>query len=187
MLYRPVTSLPHQQSGSSLIEVLVAVLLLSFGMLSLGSMMAYAVQTPKLAAYRAAAANLAAGHVERMRANRDGFVNGSYNETMTYNATLASVTPCAYPNCTSDTIADLDKDASSQLIRRELPLGGMRMTCNGACTALDGNLWIIWQEPSTFATINTADSDECPAAATAPTFTAFSAPTPRCLLVRFKL
>ena len=51
---------PLHQTGASLIEVLVAVLILSFGMLSLGGMMAYGVQLPKLAAYRADAATLAA-------------------------------------------------------------------------------------------------------------------------------
>lgn len=177
----------HHQSGASLIEVLVAVLLLSFGMLSLGSMLAYAVQMPKLAAYRAAAANLAASHIERMRANTAGFASESYKETMTYNATLATVSPCTYPNCTPDLIAAFDKNETSLAIRRELPLGGMRMTCNGACTDLDGDLWVIWQEPSTFAALNTADSDECPDATAAPTFTAFTSPRPRCLHVRFKL
>ena len=175
------------QAGASLIEVLVAVLLLSFGMLSLGSMLAFAVQMPKLAAYRAAAANLAAGHIERMRANTQGVINGAYNETMTYNASLTTVTPCSYPACTADTIATLDKNVTNLAIRQELPLGGMRMTCNGACTDLDGNIWVMWQEPTTFAAINAADADECPNSATTPTFTAFTAPRPRCLHVRFKL
>ncbi|MES2363644.1 MAG: type IV pilus modification protein PilV [Pseudomonadota bacterium] len=177
----------HHQGGASLIEVLVAILLLSFGMLSLGGMLAYAVQMPKLAAYRAAAANLAAGHIERMRANTAGFANESYKETMSYNATLPTVTPCSYPNCTADSIAALDKNETGVAIRRELPLGGMRMTCNGACTALDGDLWIVWQEPSTFAAMNATDSDECPDATASPTFTAFQSPKPRCLHVRFKL
>jgi type IV pilus assembly protein PilV len=180
-------SLSHHQSGASLIEVLVAILLLSFGMLSLGGMLAYAVQMPKLAAYRAAAANLAAGHIERMRANAIGFEGGSYSETMSYNADLPSVTPCTYPDCTADSIASLDKDETSQAIRRELPLGGMRMTCNGACTDRDGDIWVIWQEPTTFAALDSANSDECPDPAAAPAFTAFSSPKPRCLHVRFKL
>lgn len=179
----------HHQSGASLIEVLVAILLLSFGMLSLGGMLAYAVQMPKLAAYRAAAANLAAGHIERMRANAIGFAGGSYSETMSYNvATLPSVTPCAYPDCTADSIADLDKDETGRAIRRELPsFAGMRMTCKGPCTDLDGDIWIIWQEPTTFAELNTTNADECPDPAAAPAFVAFSSPKPRCLHVRFKL
>lgn len=182
-------TLARPQSGASLIEVLVAILLLSFGMLSLASMLAYAVQMPKLSAYRATAANLAASHVERMRANTAGFALDAYKETMTYGASPASVTLCAYPACTADTIATLDKTATNQAIRRELPgnTAGMRVTCNGPCSALDGDLWVIWQEPSTFATLNAANSDECPDPAASPSFTAFTTPAPRCLHIRFKL
>ncbi|MDO9359478.1 MAG: type IV pilus modification protein PilV [Polaromonas sp.] len=189
MFDRPMKSPAKTQSGASLIEVLVAILLLSFGMLSLASMMAYAVQMPKLSAYRATAANLAASHVERMRANTAGFALDAYKETMTYGANLASVSPCAYPACTADTIATLDKNATNQAIRSELPgnTAGMRLTCTGACSALDGDLWIMWQEPSTFSSLSAGTSDECPDPATAPSFTAFTDPAPRCLHIRFKL
>ncbi len=148
------------QAGASLIEILVTILILSFGMLSLSGMMAYAVQMPKFAAYRATAVALAAGHVERMRANTLGFSAGAYNETMTYNATLATVTPCTYPSCDASSIAAFDKNETNQTIRRELPEGGMRMVCNGACNSMEGNLWVMWQEPSTFAAVSAASSDQ---------------------------
>lgn len=177
----------QHQSGASLIEVLVAVLILSIGMLALGGMLAYSIQMPKLAAYRAAATSLAASHIERMRANATGFALGSYQETMTYNSTLPTVTACVYPACTPDTMGTADKNETNRAIRRELPMGGMRVTCNGACTNLDGDIWVMWQEPTTFASISTSNSDECPDPATVPTFTAFTSPKPRCLHVRFKL
>ena len=176
------------QSGASLIEVLVAILVLSFGMLSLGGMMAYAVQMPKLAAYRATATNLAASHIERMRANPAGFRAGNYSETMTFNATLPTVSPCVYPACTADSIAAFDKNETNLALRRDLPSGGMRMTCTlGACAGLDGDLWVIWQEPSTFAALDALNSDECPSPTASPTFTEFPTPKPRCLRLRFKL
>jgi type IV pilus assembly protein PilV len=185
----------RMQSGASLIEVLVAVLILSFGLLALGAMLAYSVQMPKLAAYRANASMLAASHVERMRANPAGFdgttnLDGNYIETMTYKvATLPTVTPCVYPACDAATLATLDKDATNRAIRASLPPfdgSGMRVTCNGICSNREGDLWIIWQEPNTFAAFNPANSDECPANV-APVFTAFTAPMPRCLHIRFKL
>ena len=61
------------QMGSSLIEVLVAVVLLSLGMLSLGISLSFAVQMPRLSGYRATAINLAVSHIERIRANPGGF------------------------------------------------------------------------------------------------------------------
>jgi type IV pilus assembly protein PilV len=187
MHHRLLKPLYTHQSGASLIEVLVAILVLSFGMLALGSMMAYSVQLPKLAAYRAMATTLAASHIERMRANPAGFATGSYSETMTFNATLPSASSCNYPACTAATIASFDKSESNVAIRRELPSGGMRMTCTAACSNLDGDLWVIWQEPSTFAALNAPNSDECPDPTTSPTFTAFTSPQPRCLHIRFKL
>jgi type IV pilus assembly protein PilV len=178
--------LSHRQSGASLIEVLVAVLVLSFGMLALGGMLAYAVQLPKLSGYRSTAVTLAAGHIERMRANTSGFVGESYKETMTYNTTLPTVTPCTYPSCTATEIATLDKDEANRALRRELPLGGMRMVCNGACTAMEGDLWVLWQEPTTFAALSAATSDECPVSSVDAPFT-ISGTQPRCLHIRFKL
>jgi type IV pilus assembly protein PilV len=180
---------PHisRQSGASLIEVLVAVLILSFGLLALGSMLAYAVQMPKLSAYRAAAASLAAGHIERMRANKDGFAGDGYKVTMTFNTALASVVACTYPNCNALNIASLDNDETGRAIRQDLPLGGMRVICKSDCANQEGEMWVIWQEPSTSMAFNSANSDECPDPAVAPTFTAFPSPQPRCLHVMFKL
>lgn len=187
-----------RQAGASLLEVLVAILILSFGMLALSGMLAFSVQMPKMAAYRATATALAAGHIERMRANPQGFRNGSYAETMSYNdgsvlqpAQNVSAL-CNYPACSADTIAARDRHEAKYAIQKQLtPTGGMRVRCSGdpspVCTDLDGDLWIIWQEPTTFATLDAATSDECPAATVTPTFTAFLSPKPRCLHVRFKL
>jgi type IV pilus assembly protein PilV len=183
-----------RQLGASLLEVLVAILILSFGMLALSGMLAFSVQMPKLAAYRATATALAASHIERMRANPQGFALDAYKETMTYNSGAVLQPPqtvsalCLYPACTPDTMATRDKYESNYNIQKQLtPTGGMRVTCNGACSDLDGDLWIIWQEPTTFASLDTGNSDECPDATVAPTFTVFVAPKPRCLHVRFKL
>ena len=188
------TQQASRQLGASLLEVLVAILILSFGMLALSGMLAFSVQMPKLAAYRATATALAASHIERMRANPQGFSTDAYKETMSYNSGSVLAAPqtvsslCLYPNCTPDTMATRDKYESNFLIQKQLtPTGGMRVTCNGPCTDLDGDLWIIWQEPTTFASLDTGNSDECPDATAAPTFTPFGNPKPRCLHVRFKL
>jgi type IV pilus assembly protein PilV len=175
----------HQaQSGASLIEVLVAILLLSFGMLALGAMMSFAVQAPKMSAFRAAAANLASSHVERIRANPDGFTANSYTMAMSYDGStnIPALNECAYPSCDKSTLATMDIAATNRAARIELPAGGMLMNCDTSpCTkASYGNLWILWLEPSTVAGLG-ASSDNCPAAASA------LDPKPRCLYVRFKV
>lgn len=186
---RPLTSpqassRPAGQAGASLIEVLVAILLLSFGMLSLGSMLAYAVQLPKLAGNRAMATTLASGHIERMRSNTTGFRDGNYDENLSYNNTfnVPSLNECAYPDCTTTSLATMDKAYTNRALRKELPAGGMRVERDTASGLTDGNLWIIWNEPATFAALNPTNSDNCP-----PQVADFVDPKPRCLYVRFKL
>lgn len=191
-----------RQRGASLIEVLVAVLILSFGMLALGGMLSYAVQMPKLSGYRSSASSIASGHIERMRGNVGGFRSGQYasaaisGEPHTYGVEIWKVvelypTACAYPACDATTIARADINDTFAAIRRELPgFAGMRVTCSGACNSTstpEGDIWIIWDEPATFASLDGGTSDECPDPSITPTFTAFTSPKPRCLHMRFKL
>lgn len=175
------------QSGASLLEVLVSILLLSFGMLALGAMMSFSVQLPKLAAYRATAANLAASHVERIRANPGAFRVGSYSSALNYDGTTNALTlaNCTYPACTETSLALMDIRATQKAVREQLPAGGMLSTCSTSpCTTGSyGNLWIIWQEPTTYASLNAANSDNCPTAVTS----TFTSPRPRCLYVRYKV
>ena len=185
MKYSPMNR--HLQAGSSLIEVLVAILLLSFGILALGAMLSYAVQMPKLSGYRATAINLASSHIERIRANPGGFSNGSYDKESSYDSSLSqrsidATKTCAYPVCDMNTLATMDFEEMKVAVRAELPAGGLFMlrdSSSGTASTTDGNLWIVWQEPSTYAALDPSSSDNCPPQVTDP--------RPRCLYVRFKL
>lgn len=178
------------QRGASLLEVMVAMLLLSFGMLALGTLLAYAIQSPKLSGYHAIAVNLAASHVERIRANPGAFGNGAYSLALTYDGTFTDLASqqkrCNYPACTPSSLADMDNTTDSQAVRVALPAGGMLLQCDPApCTASSyGNLWIVWQEPQTHEDIKLSSSDNCPAEVTG---TYNIDPKPRCLYLRFKV
>lgn len=179
----------RKQLGASLIEVLISILILSFGLLSMGGMMAAAVQLPKLAALRATATSIAANHIDRIRANPAGFAAGQYDENLSYDGTFSAPASadCTYPNCTLVSLATMDKAAVNRMLRQQLPAGGMRLerdTSGGTPSTTEGNLWIIWQEPGTLAAFNNiANSDPCPSQVTS----AFTNPAPRCLYMRFKL
>jgi type IV pilus assembly protein PilV len=185
MMRSPINS--QRQSGASLLEVLVSILLLSFGMLALGAMMSFAVQMPKLAAYRATAAHLAASHVERVRANPGAFRVGGYSTPLNYDGTtnILTLSDCIYPNCTEASLAVMDVRATQKAVREQLPAGGIMATCSTSpCnTGSYGNLWIIWQEPTTYASLNPANSDNCPATV----ISTYTSPRPRCLYVRYKV
>ncbi len=177
-----------KQSGASLIEVLVAVLILSFGMLSLAAMMSFSIQMPKLSGYRTTATNIASDHIERIRANPGEFAAGTYASTLSYDGTFnaVSLSDCAYPDCTAATVAAMDIAAARVAARVQLPGGGMIVTCDAAGCAVPnafGNLWIVWQEPTTSAVLNPTSSDNCPVQVTG----TYTNPAPRCLYVRFNL
>ncbi|MDB5886504.1 MAG: hypothetical protein JWR74_2675 [Polaromonas sp.] len=169
-----------------LIEVLVAMLLLAIGMLSLGATMAVAVQMPKLSSFHAAAVNLAASHIDRIRANPGGF--DSYKKPL--NESGWSFAPiesndCVYPECTESSLAAMDDAATRKAVRIALPAGDLLVTCDSAtCTRNShGNLWIVWQEPSTYAVLDPSSSDNCPAQVTQ----VYTLPKPRCLYMGFKV
>lgn len=183
-----LSSSRQEQMGSSLIEVLVAVLILSFGLLSLGAMLSYSVQLPKLSEHRTRATYIASDHIERMRANPSEFALGTYTATSTYDGNFDPkyFANCTFPNCTPSTLAAMDTAATAKAARDFLPAGGIVVNCdagNCASTNAFGNIWIVWQEPSTNAVLNAATSDNCPAEITGATYS----PAPRCLYVRFKL
>lgn len=69
----------HRQRGSTLIEVLVTVVLVSAGLLGLAGMQIATVQTTNSAAQRFEATVLAKDIIERMRANRPRAIAGDYN------------------------------------------------------------------------------------------------------------
>ena len=175
------------QSGSSLIEVLVAVILLSLGMLALGVSLSFAVQMPRLSGYRATAINVAASHIERIRANPAGFRHDAYRTALSYNGTTSDIelSNCSYPACTEASLANMDNAASQRAARVQLPAGGMLVTCDTVPCGSDsyGNLWIVWQEPVGRSVVNAANSDNCPAQVTQ----TYVNPMPRCLYVRFKI
>jgi len=168
------------QSGATLIEVLIALLLFSIGMLSVGLMLSYAVQLPKLAAYRATATLLASGHIERMRANPAG----SHEAELNYdgNFTPLALADCPYPSCNIDSLSAMDKASTQKKAREQLPAGGLQVSCD-ATPCASGSLWLVWQEPGTLAALKAPYADECPSQVT----DRFTKPAPRCLYVRFRL
>jgi type IV pilus assembly protein PilV len=171
----------NQQSGATLIEVLVAVLILSFGLLSMGSMLATATQLPRLAANRATAINIANNYIDRMRTNPTGFAAGSYDEStpsFTGNYSYTSLSDCSYPACTSTSLATMDKAFIKRALKQRLPAGELYLSRDSATTAPNtGNLWIMWKEPSSMSEI-TGTVDSCPSGVSG---------NPRCIYIRFSL
>jgi type IV pilus modification protein PilV len=98
----------RRNRGSTLIEALVAILILSFGLLALGGFLTYAVQLPKLSGNRSVAVVAANDLVERMRANSSGslsYVTSTFSATSTVPSSMPSGSTCSFPNCTATSLA----------------------------------------------------------------------------------
>lgn len=73
---------PITQAGFSLLEVLVAIVILSLGILGLAGLQSAALKNAHSAMLRAQAAQYAYDMADRMRANRRDAIEGHYNLTL---------------------------------------------------------------------------------------------------------
>jgi len=119
-------SRPRRPDGVGLIEVMVAVVVLSFGMLGLAAMQALALRNSQSALQRSQAVVHAYAMFDAMRANRDAALVGRYDIPMT----------CAPPDAGDLVANDLRRWIAS--MQQDLALGRSacgQVTCgNQACT-----------------------------------------------------
>ncbi len=81
------------ERGATLIEVLVALLVLSVGLLGLAGLQMTSLQSNQSAYYRSQATVLAYDITDRMRANRTEALNGVYDHALTNKACDLALTP----------------------------------------------------------------------------------------------
>jgi type IV pilus modification protein PilV len=170
--------------------VLVTILILSIGLLAMGAMISYSMLLPKFSGNRSVAVSTATNMIDRMRAN-SGTESPSFSitayATTTFSAnfvgspSIPAGATCSFPNCTQSSMATMDIAIIQQQLQQQLSPAGMTIAITSAINN-EGNLWVIWQEPSSFGSL-AAGSDNCPAAVTALALT----PAPRCVYMPFKL
>lgn len=163
------------QLGTSLIEVLVAVLLLSFAMLAMANLHATSLKYVKMSEFRGIATALAFEMSDRMRANSSAA--GQYVFTTAYTSTAAVVaTPtCANAlQCSPAEMAQIDLAEMRTAIVNALPGGFLRITRDAANPSVM-NVWVIWLDP---------DGNDATTLLPCP-FTA--TPQPQCLAMRVAL
>jgi type IV pilus assembly protein PilV len=75
------TTMTSRSTGFTMLEVLIAIVILAFGLLGVAGLQAYAVANNQSAALRVAAAGLATDMVDRMKLNTPVFLDklGDYN------------------------------------------------------------------------------------------------------------
>ena len=110
--------------GSSLIEVLVSLLVISGGLLGVAAMYSVSMRNNQAAYYRSQATTLGIDMVERMGANKRGVVAGDYND----GAGAATAACFTTPGCTPAQMAAQDVLDWSTRVAAVLP-GGDSVVC----------------------------------------------------------
>jgi type IV pilus assembly protein PilV len=154
------------QWGASLIEVLVALLIISLGLMSMARLSATTIGFNKGAQVRLVALSLATQYAERARLNVYGFDLGSYDIAMNE---VAPNTPAFDVNANDVTaatnVAQGDKREFIVRVANHLPQGLAVVNSTRAPGARDLDIWILWQDVNTEqsgALLATGES-QCPA------------------------
>jgi len=126
------------QSGFSLIEALVALLVLSIGMLGIAALSAHGLRAQRTALHRTIAVNLAADMADRIRGNRAA--GAAYNAAAAPHACGASGR-----SCTPAELAAHDKQVWSNLVARQLP-SGVGAVEFSAATPPTYTIVVSWQD-----------------------------------------
>lgn len=172
----------HRSQGTGLLEVMIAVLLLSGGVLAMSLLHANSFKYTKMAQFRGVATQLAFELADRMRANAIGATTGAYTLTATYSSTAPAVTVPACANaaaCTALEMAAIDLAEMRNTARQALPGGGLRVTQDAAESNVI-NVWVIWLDPEAYGNDANSQANVLPCPFT-------STPAPQCLPMRIAL
>lgn len=134
--------------GMSLIEVLVATLVVSVGILALAGLMGSATRLGKTSEFRSVASMLAADVADRLRANASAADAGDYTLKPMKLASRRPAVPsslCATP-CSAAQIAALDLAQWQATLFNSLPAGTGYLSYDSDTDTAD--LWIIWRDPA---------------------------------------
>jgi type IV pilus assembly protein PilV len=121
--HRPVPDVcrhPRRQSGVTLLEVLIAVLIVSFGLLGMAGLQSVGMKYNLAAAQRTAATMLANDIADRMRANMVGVNAGNYDAVL-HGQDSAQANCLSPPGCTPAQMALNDVYEWRQAIKNALP------------------------------------------------------------------
>lgn len=119
---------PRRSRGFSLIEVLIALLVFTVGLLGLAGLLAVSVKTNHSAYQRTQASFIAQSMADRMRANSRAIWSGDYAGSFT--GSIAAVTGCgAASPCDFSALAVRDKQAFNRDLSSALPAPSATIAC----------------------------------------------------------
>ncbi|MCC7487846.1 MAG: type IV pilus modification protein PilV [Burkholderiales bacterium] len=116
------------QGGFTLLEVLIAIVVVAFGLLGLAGLQVFALKNNQSASLRVAATNLTTDIIDRMKANYLGVIGGEYDRpnTASYNSVEPTCTQAT--GCPPEALARNDLREWKERIEAALP-GGVGIVC----------------------------------------------------------
>ena len=128
------------QSGFTLIEVLIALIVLAVGLLGMASLTVHSMQSNQGAYMRSQASVLAYDIAERMRSNHEGAIT-----TSTYTATSASQPTCTN-GCTPSQQAQLDVHQWRTALQSSMPGATAAITRTANGDLMEYQITISWTD-----------------------------------------
>lgn len=145
----------RSQMGFSLIEVMITIVIVSFGLLGLAGMMFSSVTAGQVSMSRSVAVNLSNEMADRIRTNWKGLQEGAYDdvEESDYAGDAACATTCVSGECEPETQAVLDICLWKKQVGRLLPGGTAsiavsegNLSCATPSEVCSFNVTINWNE-----------------------------------------
>lgn len=156
--------LPSMVRGSTLIEVLVAILIACIGLLAMARLSAAAISHQKSAQMRLTGLSLAQQYADRARLNVYGYDLGLYT------LALADTVPSrpgldvdANDLTAAQNLAQVDRSVFLTMVSAALPEGRVRVDSLPSATSRDLDIWLLWRDTAfdDADTLGAADQ-QCP-------------------------
>lgn len=135
-----------KQHGFTLVEILVAIIVLAFGLLGLAGLQLNSLKNNNSAYLRTQATLLAYDMLDRMRANQPGVANGDYDQLL---ETVPTDPGCIETGCSVSDIAETDAWEWTQIIGEVMPSGKGRVVGNGEGSIF--TITVMWDDNHTGA------------------------------------
>jgi type IV pilus assembly protein PilV len=149
-----ITQHRQRARGFTLVEALVALVVLSIGMLGIAALYVESLRAGRTALIRSVAVNLASDMADRIRANRAGGV--AYEKAVDDAGAIDA--NCdeggASASCTPDIMADHDKAIWDAEVLRSLPGGTAQIDHDGTTNPDTYVITVSWVEPGQNALVS---------------------------------
>lgn len=151
--------------GSTLIEVLVALLIACVGLLGLARLSAASISHQKSAQMRLTGLTLTNQYAERARLNVYGFDLAQYNIELGDTAPETPQLDVDADDLTAaNAMAQADRSDFLTAVAAVLPEGRARVVSRPGATARDLDVWLLWRDTPVDAaqSLDTAGGHQCP-------------------------